>query len=452
MGETRQTHRSVMTLMDTFLVQADLQEKQGSNLDLAGDAKSTHPSANVDDKTKPAQEGARSSENEADVRKSVPDTINDESSKNTEGTEGATVNGDQGTTTMASDSGLKGNVDTPKKDHSQSMSDSGPGDGSETFKGDWDKASAASKLMGEANGLLADLAVTLKAAGEEMPAADAGDAAPTEGKADAAPVVDATPAESQPASEDKASSEVVELYKTAAEQYPGDVEAGYTAAALLAQHLGMLKDASADDDAAAVKMIRKEAAADAKNYVEFLKGFAEAVQKNAQPLGGMGGDPAALAALSGGAGGMGAGDMGAGGMGAGGMEEGGEMGGEEAGLEGLMGGGGGEGGEEGGSEEIIEALAEALDEAGVSPEDLAQAVAEAQGGEGGEMGAEGGELGAEGAELGAEGAGLGGEEAAAGAEEVMKPASATKPATKQAANKGSNRATLKAAVSQYFNG
>ncbi len=122
-GEPQQTHQSVLQLMDTFLKEAELREKAATNLDLAGDAKSTHPSANVDDKTKPAQEGARSAENEADVRKDVPDTINDESSKNTGGTEGATVNGDQGTVTMASDSGLKGNVDVPKKDHSQSMSD-----------------------------------------------------------------------------------------------------------------------------------------------------------------------------------------------------------------------------------------------------------------------------------------------------------------------------------------
>jgi len=144
-------------MMDNLLKEtADLEKASAANLDLASDGKSTHPSAKVDDKTQAAREGSRSAENEADVRKDVPDNVEESGSKNAPG--GSKKPSDSmGTVSMDADSGLQGNVDTPKKDHSQSMSDSGPGDGSETFSGDWDKASAAD-LLGEANGILADIA------------------------------------------------------------------------------------------------------------------------------------------------------------------------------------------------------------------------------------------------------------------------------------------------------
>ena len=68
------THGSVLAQMDNFLErvrEGELGKEAAANLDLAGDAKSTHPSANVDDGTQPAREGSRSSENEADVKKMV---------------------------------------------------------------------------------------------------------------------------------------------------------------------------------------------------------------------------------------------------------------------------------------------------------------------------------------------------------------------------------------------
>lgn len=364
------THSSVVSLIDGFLktASADL-EKEAKNLDLAGDAKSTHPSANVDDKTKPATEGSRSAENEADVKKDVPNTINDESSKNTGGTEGATVNGDQGTETMAADSGLKGTVDTPKKDHSKSMSDSGPGD--DTFNNNWDKASAAAALTGEANDLLASLTLLSKQAGEEeggdpAPAPAEGDAAPAAAPADGGEAAPETPPAPAPAegaaegsdAEDKsASGEEVALFKAAAEEYPEDVEAGYVAAALLAQELGLLKGASAEDETAeAVASIQKEAAADAEAYATFLGGFEEILKKSAMPYGA---DPAAMAAL--------AGEGEAGGeLGAEEMAEGEEE--AEEGAEELA-----EGGEEaaGGDAEAIAAL---LAQLGISPEELMAAI------------------------------------------------------------------------------
>jgi hypothetical protein len=364
------THGSVIGLIDGFLKEANADlEKEASNLDLAGDAKSTHPSANVDDKTKPATEGARSSENEADVRKEVPDTINDPASENKGGEEeGATVNGDQGTVTMSADSGLKGTVDTPKKDHSKSMSDSGPGD--DSFKGDWDKASAAGSLVGDANQLLADVAMLT------------GTQTPTQTQAQPAAKADGDAQKSaadagQSATDDKAA----ELFKAAAEQYPEDVEAGYVAAALLAQQMGLMKEAGAEGEVTEEQMvanIQKSAALDGQNYVEFLQGFAEEMEKSAQP---MGADPAALAALAGE--GDAGGEMGAEELAAGAGEEG--AGEELAGLGGeeeLAGAG------EAGEGDVLEELAAVLEQAGIEPEELAEALAaQDAGGEGGEEGA-----------------------------------------------------------------
>ena len=356
------THGSVITLIDGFLKEANSDlEKEASNLDLAGDAKSNHPSANVDDKTKPATDGARSAENEADVKKDVPNSINNADTENTDakGNQGATVNGDQGTVTMDADSGLKGNVDTPKKDHSQSMSDAGPGDGGETFKGDWDKASAATSLVGEANQLLADVAM----------------------------LSGGTPAQPEAGEKSASEDEAAGLFKQAADQYPEDVEAGYVAAALLAQEMGLMKGASdeTDQETLAVAEIQKSASADADNYVDYLTGFAEAMEKDAMP---MGADPAALAALAGegDAGGeMGAEEMaeGAGEMGAGEAEA--DLGGAEEALGGAeMEEGAGEGGDD-----VLEQLAEVLAEEGIEPEELAEAVAaQSEGGEGDELAGE----------------------------------------------------------------
>lgn len=352
------THGSVISLIDGFL-------KEASNLDLAGDAKSQHPSANVDDKTKPATEGSRSSENEGDVKKDVPNSINNPDTENTDakGNEGATVNGDQGTVTMDAASGLKGNVDSPKKDHSQSMADAGPGDGGESFKGDWDKASAAGQLVGEANALLADVAMLSGQHAQpqgavQKSAADAG----------------------QPATDEL--EKTASLFKQAADQYPEDVEAGYTAAALLAQQMGLQKAAAEinDEDIVDVDNVIKAASVDAENYVDFLQGYAEEMQKAANPMMG-GANPAALAALAGE--GDAGGEMGAEEMAAGAEDE--DAG---AGLEGL-----GEAEEEEGEEEEeegdegqLEQIAEVLAEAGIEPEELAEAVAQQS--EGGDEGDE----------------------------------------------------------------
>lgn len=389
MSNDKQVHGSAFEVMNTFLHEVDM-VKEASNLDLAGDAKSTHPSANVDDGTRPASEGSRSSENESDVKKSVPDTINDESSKNEAG--GSEKPTDtQGTISQGSDDGLQGNVDSPKKDHSKSMSDSGPGD--DTFDGSWDKASAA--LAKQGNDIVASLAVLLKQA--EAPAPEAVQVA-------------------EKTNEKEASADPeVALYKEAAEQYPDAMEAGYASAMLLAQQLGAAAEKSAADESAmiaGVAGIRKEAAADADKYIEFLTGYQNALSKAAQ-------GPEELAALANAGGGMPP-EMMAGG-GAPQAEELAGLGAEEA-----------EAGAED-EEASLEEIAAALDEAGITPEELAAAVAEAQGGEvpeeGGEEMAEGEaeDLGEEGSAEGEEGGMIA--QAAAGRRKTsVKKASANKAA------------------------
>jgi len=427
MPNDKQTHGSMLQMMDNFLHEVDM-EKEASNLDLAGDAKSTHPSANVDDGTQAASEGSRSAENEADVKKEVPDTINDESSKNEAGGSKKPTD-DQGTVSQSSDEGLKGNVDTPKKDHSKSMTDSGPGD--DTFDGNWDKASSDLAKLG--NDITASITVLLKQAGEEAgeaapepaPEAPAADAAAEAPAADAAPAAEApaaeAPAADESAPDDKSAADAsVELYKQAAAEYPDAMQAGYVAASLLADQLGIGSEKSAADEQAltqAVAGIRKEAAADAEMYLKFLQGYNESLQKSAQ-------GPEELAALANAGGGMPGAEMG-GAMPMGGME--GAPGAEE--LAGL----GAEGGEGGDDEAALEEIAAALDEAGVTPEELAAAVAEAQGGEVPEEEGEAGELGEEGSTETGEGAG----------EEMEVPAAAGKPSTKTAATKkASNKAAL----------
>jgi len=86
---------------------------------------------------------------------------------------------------------------------------------------------------------------------------------------------------------------------------------------------------------------------DAESYIGFLQGYQDSMQKASMMGADMAGAPADAAA---------------------------------AGPEVAMGAEGGEGGEGGELDDdaVVEALAEALDEAGVTPEELAQAVAEAR--------------------------------------------------------------------------
>lgn len=381
------TNGSILQMMDSFLSEVSQEKQAAANLDLAGDAKSTHPSANVDDKTQDATEGARSRENEADVPKTAPGaSINkDESQNPAEGSEHPSD--DMGTQSMDSDESAAGNVDTPKKDHSKSMSDSGPGD--QTFTGNYDKAAGAD-IVRDMNNILADLTVHAKSAAGMPPElksnmkdmADDGklNNSQTQIKTEEGKKMKPTKVEGSdnPGYHAKKSNEdVVAMYKEAAEQYPQDEEAGYAAAAMLANFL--VNGQQAQEKAAAANMatvdgIVKEAHQDAGAYVHFLRGYQDMMkqaegyeddyQNPGQGQGQVEEDPAAMG-----------GDMG-----------------DEAALAALAGGEGG-GEEMGGDlddEQVIEALAEALDEAGVTPEELAEAVSEEGGAGEGEAMPEGG--------------------------------------------------------------
>ena len=346
------THRDITATIDNLL------EKFAKNTDQASDGSSSHPSANVDDQTKPAREGERSRENEGDVNKEVPGTINSEDAKAKDGTTSTLpTDAHGGMSTMSADDAAKGNVETPKKDHSKSMSDKGPGD--DTFKGNWNKAAAASELSQAANELLAQFAVLSKSGSAPAQSAE-------------------KPAEKPSSEAEKAAADEVELYKQAAQQHPEDTEAGYIAAALLAQEMGLSKQ-SADEDGLdeAVAQTQQKAAADAEAYVAFLQGFSEKMAQDAVGAegvdAGMGEDPALMLPP--------------------------ELLGEEAELGGVA---PEELADVEDPEAVLEEIAIALDEAGVTPEELAEAVAEAEL-EGGLEGVEGveGLEGAEGLEVAA---------------------------------------------------
>jgi hypothetical protein len=366
----KRTHGSIINMMTQISKDIDLTKQAAANLDLASDAKSKHPSSREDDGTIPATEGARSAENEADVPKTAPGTsINEAAAQNPEnGSENFADS--QGTQSMDADESAAGNVDTPKKDHSKSMSDKGPGD--QTFDGNYDKAAA--DIMGEANAVLAELAA-LNAT--EKPAA-----------------AKSANANKPEAGDDKQASEAVEFYKTAAETYPEDEAAGYAAAGMLMDYLTQDEMAKQAEDAQyvqAVEELTKQASNDAELLVAAMQGYQEKLAEgygDEMPEGMPGGE-------------MLGGEEGAGAM----------LPPE------LMGGGGAEmAGENGGGdlsdEETIEALAEALDEAGVTPEELAEAVSGAEGGEAEMANGEGADVAPEAMEVAASARGTGQRKAA----------------------------------------
>ena len=433
----KRSNESVLSMIDNLLEQADHVKQAAANLDLASDAKSKHPSADVSDGTRPATEGARSAENKSDVSKQVPLNVEEAASKNEAGgSENAADT--MGTQSMDADA-MKGNVETAKKE-SPPIAGEGPGTGD--IKMEYGTKVSADELVSGANSLLKQLstALNVKTAVDVAPEGEVAPVAtPVEGEAQPeAPKVEGAEGE-------KPASDVAGMYKAAAKAYPEDEEAGYVAASMLIDFLGEEKSAS-DKYEQTVDGIRKQASTDAESYTSFLKGYEESV-KQAQGMppgleGMMAGGPEA------GMGGPGAG-MGdpAAAMGAPAGGEGG--GGEEAALAALAGaaggegGMGGEGGEEGGGgpddEAIIEAIAEALDEAGVTPEELAEAVAEAQGGA--PMGGEEG-MPPEGAPEEALAPVGGGEEMAP----EPKLASGQKGQVKKAASKGALRAAVQRIV------
>jgi hypothetical protein len=336
-----------------------------------GSEPTTHPVEDADAGTVAAREGARSAENESDVKKDYGNLGNT-------GQEDANVaTSDKPTDTMGTQSQesdeVKGNVQEPKsmKDdpEQKGRGDGSPGHPSNTTFNEnerW-KFSSAKDVMKAGEQILAGILALKQGsdnAVEKKPEetntavkkAKPGDSEVPEQKKqeDEAKEAEAKKPSIKTASEEEK--------KAAAEKYKADAEAGYMAAQILAGHLGFGKKAEDEAAASGIESLIKKAEEDADTYCSFLAGHVQgeregeetaskaATDKKAQPeLMAGGGEeipPELLAAAAGGGGG-------------------GEMV-EPAGLGEDLGGGG--------EEAILEALAAEMAQAGVSPEELVSAI------------------------------------------------------------------------------
>lgn len=377
----------------------------------------TQPVMKADDGTVKATTGSRAAENDSDIRKAY-------------GNEGSTGQEDahSASSTMPSDSigtqkmdasETKGNVQTPKATLPKPTKNDGGGE-SPSHPTNSTFSEKYSKLLGRGKSFLEKVAALTPAAPAAAPATTP---APTTVKAAGEGMGENKDEKTNPAATQAPKvngKEPEDAKKLAAAKYPEEAEAGYLAAALLAQQLGFSKEAAASDadpvTQARVEEAIKYAAMLADDYCDFLDTFEKRSgdemgkehsnlappfksKKAKDELGKKANDlfPAGTAEASPmiPAETM-AGDMGGG---AGGPPMGGGGGGMDAGAGGM-----GAGGDD---EAIIAQLAQALEEAGITPEQLAQAVAAEEGG-GGAGGMGGGEMGGGGMPPGAEMAGGGG--------------------------------------------
>lgn len=227
----------------------------------------------------------------------------------------------------------------------------------------------AGKTAALANEILKGISELVKSASSKK----AEEAAPVASEEKKKEMKDGAPVEKKEETKEAAEeiAKAASLVKEATDKFPAAFQGGYALAEKVASLL--LKEADAADPA--VTKVAAEAENDAIKVAEFLMGFAKtAGDEMAALLGAPAADPAGAvdpaAAMAGGA------DMGAPAL--------------DAGL-------GGEGGAPMGSpdeEQIVQALADALQAQGVTPEQLAEALAqegaEAGGGEGGAPAADGG--------------------------------------------------------------
>lgn len=340
----------------------------------------TQPVMKADDGTVKATTGSRAAENDSDVKKDYGDAgITGQEDANSAS---STHPSDSiGTEKMDADQ-TKGNVQTPKSTLSKPTKHDG-GVESPSHPSNATFSEKYSKLLTKGTDFLQKIA--------EMPEAFKKNMKKKKDEVPAAPVQ--APAKEEPKGDEK---------KLAAAKYPDEAEAGYVAAALLAQELGV-EVKKAEPDPAELK---KEAEANAENLVKYAHtladdycDFLDGLEKKADEMG-AGGPPQMIPPEA-----M-AGDM----AGAGGG--GGEM--PPPPMEGAPGPEGAGGPPGGGDDEaIIQQLAQALEEAGITPEQLAEAVAAEEGG-----GMSGGDpMGGGGPPMGGPPQEQGEEEGAAGAQE-----------------------------------
>ncbi len=315
------------------------------------------PIKDADNGTRKPVHGERYSENTSDVRKSL-------GAAGVTGQEDATSVGDASEKGVGELKRYTADEKAPQsiKDNPMKPKD-GPGPGDSTYTDGRKYASLADK----GRALLAKMASN-DGGTTETPA-------PSENKI---PKKNEKAPATLPDAEKKAEDE-----KRAAAEVHRDVAAlGYNIAQNMAAAISteMNKEAGLTEKQAAaekIASIQEAAAQDALFFVDVMNGFNYGLQKKAEgaPGGEMQLPPEAMAAMAGG----------------GGAPAGGGEGGMPPGAEGGGAPGGEAGGEGGGDDQQkVEALAQALEQAGVTPEDLAEAIAhiEQQGGGGG--GGEGG--------------------------------------------------------------
>jgi len=370
---------NALNLLQTFIKEAQKSEQMAKKATDPSEPTS-HPVMKTEDGTQKAQEGAKGTELTSDIRKAY-------------GESGVTGQQDAGSAPgnsektigemkpMASDS-MGGNVQTPK---ATKDAPPGKGPGDDTFSEKY------SELAGIGNRLLGSLSTLIQQKQAAMPPQLAAALGKKETPKEEPKAEEKKEGPAHEKAEGEKAGSAVNKAAAAAEQYPDDAAAGYMVAESLLNELNQnqLQQKQAADK---FENIIKTAQDDAVLYASFFNGLTKGAEfgkhartKAAEGLpmseeGGEGGEgpedaggapggpegglpPEIMAQLAGGAGGAG----------------------PEAGGAGPEAGGAGP--EAGGDEAVIEELAQALDQAGVTPEELAQAIAHAQGGgEGGEGG------------------------------------------------------------------
>jgi hypothetical protein len=328
----------------------------------AADSASSHASASVDDGTKPASTGARSSENSADVSKQQPAQTPESataSDANCHPSGGRVKHGNEPDANYCDEGKVppvKDKKDVPDADTA------GPKDHEKT---------SAATLLTDARSILAKVA-SLVTAAAPAPVAPAAPAATVEKKAEAA-CSSATPGTTASMCDEKAPEVTVDKGEKkdvkpedeTAKQAALDAArvAGATTARAIAERLGLVKEASAAPQPAVsqpanteayINSIIKEAQLHADRVYTYLSGFAKqaAGEMDAMMAAGGGGMPPEAGGMPPGAGGIP---------------------GAPAGVEGEAGlppGAGAPGAEGQVSDEDLMMLAQVLEEMGITPEEL----------------------------------------------------------------------------------
>ncbi len=329
--------QNVLDTLDTLLQQAKAEKQASLKQATDGSQPTTHPVMDVPDGTQPAKEGERSKENLADVKKDVGGNGNTGQRDASAGAKKNPID-NIGTVKMESDE-VKGNVADPKATKDKPP-ESPSHQSNETFNEKYSSLQTLGKSIvdGFTALLTQEPAVTSKQA-----AAVPATATTTDGF-----------------------TKEAEEKLAAANEYPEDAQAGYVMAEYLLNQLTQTKEAQVkvqEETAAGIEHITKTAQADADLLVNYLIGREKGI-KTAHNM--------RKSAVEGGPAMAGA-------------EETGEVAPPEGGgmpEGGMPPGAGGQGAPQD-EEHTLDALAQALDEAGVSPEELAHMLEQAHGGGGG---------------------------------------------------------------------